>query len=263
MPRLLFLGDVVGRPGRRAVSSLLPSLRERHGIDLVIVNGENSASGAGINSSIVRELRSAGVDGITLGDHCWDQRGFDREIDDHDCLCRPANLPPQCPGNPWLIVEKGGFRLGVFTVLGRQFMKINAEDPFATCDRILTEYGKEADAWLVEVHAETTSEKIAMGWFLDGRASAVLGTHTHVPTADARVLPRGTAYITDVGMSGPYESVLGRNIQAVVARFIDGMPRRFEVATGDIRLCGAIVDIEARGGRATAIERVEVPVQGS
>ncbi|MFP4282789.1 MAG: TIGR00282 family metallophosphoesterase [Verrucomicrobiota bacterium] len=257
MPRILFLGDIVGRPGRRAVELHLRALRQELNLDLVIANGENAASGAGINAKIAHELHHAGVDGITLGDHCWDQRGFANDIEDLEFLCRPANLPAQCPGSYYLVVESGGFRLGIFTILGRVFMKVTGDDPFGAADRLLNALRKEADAWIVEMHAETTAEKIAMGWFLDGRAAAVLGTHTHAPTADARVLPRGTAYITDVGMSGPYESVLGRAVGPVVARFVDGMPRKFDVATGDVRLCGAIVEIEPRRGLATSIERFE------
>ena len=258
MRRILFIGDIVGRPGRDWVQSCLPGLREARKIDIVIANAENSAGGAGLNARIAGELKEAGVDAITLGDHAWDQRGFEREIDTLDYVCRPANLAPQCPGRRYLIVEKDGWKLAIFTVLGRNFMGLKADCPFLCADALLTELKKEADASLVEIHAEATSEKVAMGWFLDGRASAVLGTHTHQPTADGRVLPRGTAYLTDAGMTGPYESVLGREIQAVVTRFLDGMPRRFEVAQGDVRLCGALVDIDEKNGAAIAFERIEV-----
>lgn len=258
MPRVLFIGDIVGRPGRRALEGRVHALREQHRIDLVVANGENAASGAGLTGKFAHQIHQQGVDGITLGDHCWDQRGFENEIEDLDFVCRPANLSPHCPGNSYLVLEKGGFRLGVFTVLGRQFMKVSGDDPFGTVDRLLNDLKGEADAWLVEVHAETTSEKVAMGWFLDGRVAAVIGTHTHIPTADGRILPRGTAYLTDAGMTGPYESVLGRHVQPVVARFIDGMPRKFDVATDDVRICGAIIEIDAQRGLATSFERLEV-----
>lgn len=259
MARVLFLGDIVGQPGRRAVQTHLQRIRSDHNIDIVIVNGENAAAGAGINAKIARELRAAGVDGITLGDHCWDQRGFEREIEDIDYMCRPANLPSQCPGAYYLVIEKSGFKLGVMTILGRQFMKVNGDDPFGHADRILTDVRKEADAWILEIHAETTSEKVAMGWYLDGRVAAVFGTHTHIPTADGRILPRGTAYLTDLGMTGPYESVLGRRVEPVIGRFVDGLPRKFDVATGDVRLCGAIIEIDGRG-LAKTFERFEKSV---
>lgn len=265
MPRILFLGDIVGRPGREAVVKHLSSLRERYAADLVVANGENSAGGAGIHSAIVRNLHAAGVDAITLGDHVWDQRNFDQEIGSLERVCRPANLSPRSPGRTHLIVTTAdGFRLGVFTVLGRQFMKISSDDPFACVDSLLDSLKREVDGFLVEVHAETTAEKIALGWYLDGRVGAVIGTHTHVPTADGRILPRGTAYLTDAGMSGPYEGVLGRDIAPVVARFVDGLPRKFTVATRDVRICGALIELEPKRGLATAFERVEfcLPVAG-
>jgi hypothetical protein len=263
MSKILFIGDIVGRPGRRAVQRLLPGLREQLALDLVIANGENAAAGAGITAVIAEELRAAGIDAITLGDHCWDQRGFDREIGAIEYLCRPANLPPQCPGRTSLVIERNGLRLGICTVLGRQFMKIHAADPFACALEQVQALRGACDALIVEIHAEATSEKVALGWYLDGEVAAVLGTHTHIPTADARVLPGGTAYITDLGMTGPYASVLGRDTRAVVARFLDGMPRKFDVAEGDVRLCGALLDIDPATGAATAIERVEVPLTES
>jgi len=258
--KVLFLGDIVGKPGRGAVIARLAQLRAAHGADIVVANGENAASGAGINTRIARELREAGVDAITLGDHCWDQRGFPQEMDAIEYICRPANLPARCPGRTHLIVEKDGFRLGVVTLLGRQFMKIDADDPFACIDTILGSWAKGVDALLVEIHAEATSEKVALGWYLDGRAAAVIGTHTHIPTADARVLPRGTAYQTDAGMCGPWQSVLGRDIGASIGRFLDGMPRKLEVAEGDVRLCGLAIDIDPKTGRARAVERIELAV---
>ena len=251
MPRVLFLGDIVGRPGREAVVTLAASLRESHRIDLIVANGENAAGGAGITGRIARELHAAGVDGLTLGDHTWDQRGFESEIAALEHLCRPANLPEAQPGRTHLILKAGsGFRLGVFTVLGRTFMGPPVACPFATADALITRLKPECDALLVEIHAEATSEKIALGRHLDGRASIVVGTHTHVPTADASLLPKGTAYITDVGMSGPYDSVLGREVAPVISKFLDGLPRRFEVATGDVRLSGLLVELSPETGMA-------------
>lgn len=257
MLKVFFIGDIMGRCGRECLMHCLPQWREKQGVDLVIANGENAAGGAGINARIANELRAHGVDAITLGDHVWDQRGFETEIISLERVCRPANLSEQCPGRTHLILNHQGFRLAVFTVLGRNFMKIDADSPFLVADRLIRQLKGQADAFIVEIHAETTSEKVALGWYLDGRAAAVLGTHTHVPTADARLLPRGTAYITDVGMTGPRYSVIGRQIQPVVARFLDGMPRKFETATEDPMLCGCLLHINPEG-YATHIERVEL-----
>jgi len=253
--KLLFIGDIVGKPGREAVAALVPKLRTAHALDFVIANGENTAGGAGITGAICRSLLAAGVDAITLGDHVWDQKGFEGEIGSLDRVCRPANLPAACPGRDHLILEKNGFRLLVFTVLGRNFMGAKAECPFLCADALLAREAGKFDGAFVEVHAEATSEKQAMGWHLDGRATAVLGTHTHVATADDSLLRKQTAFLCDVGMTGPMESVLGREIAPVLGRFLDGLPRRFEVATGDIRLNGALVEFNAQG-RATAIRRV-------
>jgi metallophosphoesterase (TIGR00282 family) len=233
----------------REINELADSL----GVDWVVVNGENSAGGSGITREIAAELTAGGVDAITLGDHVWDQKGFDIDIASIRGLCRPANLPKQCPGDTHLILTApDGKRLLVFTVLGRQFMKQHVECPFATADRLLKELEGKYDYSLVEIHAEATSEKIAMGWFLDGRASVVVGTHTHVATADATVLPRGTAYQTDAGMCGPHEGVIGRDTQSVLGAFLDGMPRRFAVATEDVRLNGLLVTLNDEGFAADA-----------
>lgn len=258
MLKLLFIGDIVGRPGRDIVVDKLPRLRREQGIDFVIANGENAAAGAGITAALARSLLEAGVDAVTLGDHVWDQRGWENDITEMDRVCRPANLPKGCPGWDHVIVQARGFRVAVFTVLGRSFMGMKAECPFATADRMIEQLRGQSDAIIVEFHAEATSEKQALGWHLDGRVTAVLGTHTHVPTADATVLPNGTAFMCDVGMTGPYASVLGREIKPVVARFIDGMPRRFEVATEDVRLSGALIEISAQMARAEKIELVTV-----
>ncbi len=256
MLKLLFIGDVVGRPGRDIIVERLGKLRLDLGADFVIANAENAAAGAGITGAIAKSLLESGVDAITLGDHVWDQRGWETEITEIDRVCRPANLPSKCPGWDHLIIEARGFRVAVFTVLGRSFMNLKADCPFQTADRMIEQLRAQADAMIVEIHAEATSEKQALGWYLDGRVTAVVGTHTHVPTADARVLPKGTAFICDLGMTGPYQSVLGREVDPVVARFIDGMPRRFEVATEDVRLSGAIIDINPSMAHAEKIELV-------
>lgn len=245
MARVLFLGDIVGRAGRNAVKEYLPHIREAENLDLVVANGENAAGGAGITVAIAEELHEAGVDAITLGDHCWDQRNFDREIGSVPYMSRPLNLLEGSPGADALVVEAGGFRLGIITILGQTMMKISANAGFPVIGPCLDRMRDQCDAFLVEMHAETTSEKVAMGWYLDGRVAAVVGTHTHIPTADARILPRGTGYISDAGMSGPYDSILGRDIQPVVSRFLDGLPRKFTVAEANVQLCGVIFEAEA------------------
>lgn len=255
MARLLFIGDIVGRPGRVFTMQRVPALRQELRLDAVVANAENAAGGAGCSGSIARELLAHGVDAVTLGDHVWDQHGFDKEIVDLERVCRPANLPVGAPGRRCLEIDCGGLKLGVFTVLGRQFMNPKADCHFLTSDALLERELKGCDAVFAEVHAEATSEKIAYGWYLDGRVMGIAGTHTHVPTADECVLPRGTGYITDVGMTGPYHGVLGREIQPVLGRFLDGLPRKFNVAERDVRLCGAVFDFDERG-RCASVERV-------
>ncbi len=256
--KLLFIGDIVGKPGRQIVEERVGRMKREDGIDFVIANGENAAAGAGITAIIARSLLDSGVDAITLGDHVWDQRGWETEIGEIDRVCRPANLPASCPGWDHVVVAARGFRVAVFTVLGRQYMNLKAEDPFLCADRMVERLKGQADAIIVEIHAEATSEKQALGWHLDGRVTAVLGTHTHVPTADARVLPKGTAFICDVGMTGPYESVLGREVAPVISRFMDGMPRRLEVATGDVRMSSVLIEIDPSMARASKIELLTV-----
>jgi metallophosphoesterase (TIGR00282 family) len=258
MLKLFFIGDIVGRPGRDIIAERLPRLRTELGIDFVVANGENAASGAGITGALAKSILESGVDAITLGDHVWDQRGWENEISEIDKVCRPANLPKVCPGWDHLIIEARGFRLAMFTVLGRTYMNMKADCPFITADRMIEQLRAQSDAILVEIHAEATSEKQALGWHLDGRVTAVLGTHTHVPTADAAILPKGTAFMCDVGMTGPYASVLGREVKPVVQRFLDGMPRRFDVAENDVRLSGALIEINASTANAQKIELVTV-----
>jgi metallophosphoesterase (TIGR00282 family) len=251
--KLLFIGDIVGRPGRELVATLVPKIRAERGVDFIVANGENAAAGAGITGAICASLLEAGVDVITLGDHVWDQKGFEHEITTFDRVCRPANLPAANPGRDHVIVAKDGFRLLVCTLLGRSFMGLKAECPFLGADALLTKLAGRFDGALVEIHAEATSEKQALGWHLDGRVTAVLGTHTHVATADASLLRKQTAFLCDVGMTGPHESVLGREIEPVLGRFLDGLPRRCEVATGDNRLSAALVEFNS-AGRAERVE---------
>lgn len=258
MLKLLFIGDIVGRPGRDLVMERVPRLRQELALDFVIANAENVAAGAGITGKLAKSILESGVDAITLGDHVWDQRGWETEITTMDQVCRPANLPKSNPGWDHVIIEKRGFRVAMFTVLGRTFMGLKADCPFLCADRMIEQLRSQADAIIVEIHAEATSEKIALGWHLDGRVTAVLGTHTHVPTADACVLPKGTAFMCDVGMTGPYASVLGREVAPVVAKFIEGMPHRFDVAEGDVRLSGAVVEISASTTCAKKIELLTV-----
>lgn len=258
MLKLLFIGDIVGRPGREIVIERMPRLRSELGIDFVVANGENAAAGAGINGQIAKSLLASGIDAITLGDHVWDQKGWESEINGFEKVCRPANLPSVCPGRDHLVLEAKGFRLAVFTVVGRQYMGLKTDCPFLCADRLLGQLDARADAAFVEIHAEATSEKQAMGWHLNGRALAVLGTHTHVPTADACVLPGGTAFMCDVGMTGPYASVIGREIKPVIGRFLDGMPRKFDVAENDVRISGALVEFDPETKKATKCELLTI-----
>jgi metallophosphoesterase (TIGR00282 family) len=251
--RILFVGDVVGRPGRDAVAALLPRLRDELRIDLAIVNGENAAGGAGLTAEIARELQAGGADVVTTGNHVWDQRQFVNEIESLDFVLRPLNLPPNNPGRGSL-VAKGAL---VVNAIGRTFMA-PADDPFRAMDELLA--GRDADAPALTVldwHAEATSEKLAMGWHLDGRVTAVVGSHTHVPTADARVLPNGTALVCDTGMVGPRDSILGMRTDVIVERFRTGLPKRFEVADGQVMFGSVLIDADDATGKARSIERVD------
>lgn len=251
--RILFVGDVVGRPGRNAIGALLPAIRDEHKVDLAIVNGENAAGGAGLTGEIARELRDAGADVVTNGNHVWDQRQFMKDIETLDFCIRPINLAPGNPGRGWLVAKD----VLVVNAIGRTFMA-PADDPFRAMDDLLAELGDRAPrVRILDWHAEATSEKIAMAWHLDGRFSAVVGSHTHVPTADPRVLPQGTALITDTGMVGPRDSVLGMDPAIIVGRFRDGMPRRFEVAGGPVQFNSVLIDVDAESGHATGIQRID------
>ena len=258
--RALLVGDVVGRPGRKTVRSALPDLLTAHAIDVVIVNAENAAGGSGITPPIFTELREQGVDVITLGDHVYRRKEIVPTLKASDRILRPANLPAEAAGRGWAVHEsQSGFPFAVTIVLGRTFMK-PASCPFHAVEAVLEQVGEQARLIFVEVHAEATSDRIAMGWHLDGRVTCVYGTHTHVQTADERVLPEGTAYISDLGMTGPHDGVLGRRRDKVIPTLITGMPRHFDVATGDLRVHGALVTADTETGRATAIERIAVPV---
>ena len=255
--KVLILGDIVGRPGRNFLKDQLEDFKQTNQIELIIANGENAAGGAGITAKTAKEVLGSGVDAITLGDHVWDQMNFNREIDDLQYVCRPANLPDSNPGRDRLIIEKDGLKIGIFTVLGRTFMGPKVSCPFQTASKMVQDLDAQTDIIIAEIHAETTSEKEAMGWHLDGKVSMVFGTHTHVPTADGRILKMGTAYQSDLGMTGPRESVLGRDIEACLGRFIDGMPRKCPVATEDVGMQGCIVDFDVKSGYPNSIEIID------
>ena len=261
--KLLFFGDVVGKGGREALKLAVPELRRKFNAQFVIVNGENSAAGAGLSGSCLREL-SAVADVITGGDHVWDQKGFETEIREFPNFIRPANLSKLQPGRPWGVFQNpAGGEVAVISLLGKVFMRDSAYCPFETVERIVEhELPPTAQTIVVDFHAEATSEKIAMAHFLDGKVTAVLGTHTHVRTADARILPGGTAAVSDVGMCGAESSVLGREIPAVLKKFRTGMPVRLPVVEkGAIRLDGVLITYDAATGRASAVEGFSETVQ--
>jgi 2',3'-cyclic-nucleotide 2'-phosphodiesterase len=253
--RILFVADVFGRPGRAAVAALLPGLRAEVEPHLTIVNGENSAGGFGITAATAGELRASGADVITTGNHVWDQKQFVEEITQVERVLRPCNYPPGAPGAGALVVEADGEEVVVMNLQGRIFLP-DLDDPFRAADRVLAAH-PHFKIVFCDMHAEATSEKTAMGWYLDGRVSAVVGTHTHIATADARVLPGGTAYVTDVGMVGPRDSVIGVQKEAALRRFLTGMPHRFETASGVVTFNSVLVTISRRTGRATSIQRID------
>lgn len=256
---VLFIGDVVGMSGRAAVTHWLPRLRQTYDCDFCVVNGENSAGGgSGITRSCVADFNAAGADAITTGDHIFDQKQFIKGISLCPNVLRPANYPPSQPGQTYRIfTASDGSSVAVFSLVGRVFMGRPGDNPFVAAERMLEEIGDKAQTIIVDVHAEATSEKIALGRFLDGRVTAVFGTHTHVATADAQVFPGGTAYITDVGMVGARRSVLGRDPEAVIRSFHTGLPTRYGVVSEDVILCGAVVECDPQTGRASKITRVQ------
>lgn len=256
--RILFIGDILGQPGRRIVKDLLPGLREELQPDLILANGENAAGGFGITPPLVEELLDLGIAVLTSGNHIWDKKEIYPYLRDqvNGRLLRPANYPGDSPGRGLYVGKSpAGVDFAVINLQGRIFMP-PLDCPFRKADELLQSIPPEVKVRIVDMHAEATSEKQALGWYLDGRVTAVLGTHTHVPTADEVVLPQGTAYLTDLGMTGPYESVIGMDRQSVVQRFLDQLPARFEVGQGDVRLCGALIEADPQSGRALAISRV-------
>ncbi|HEV2965833.1 MAG TPA: TIGR00282 family metallophosphoesterase [Chthoniobacterales bacterium] len=259
MLTVLFLGDVVGEPGRNAVIARLPELKEQHAVDFAIVNGENAAAGRGITGKITIDLLRAGVAVVTTGDHIWDQKDILLFIDTEPRLLRPLNYPQGAPGHGSIVLETGKGKVGVINVQCRTFMQPILDNPFRAIETAVAKLREETPNIIVDVHGETTSEKIAMGRFLDGKVSAVLGTHTHVQTADEQVLPGGTAFLCDAGMCGPVNSILGRAVEPIMNRFVSNLPAPFPVASGEVRLHGALIEIDEKTGRAVRITRVNEP----
>lgn len=254
--RLLFIGDIVGSPGVAFVRRALPVLIAREGIDLVIANAENAANGSGLTSALYRRLREAGVDLVTLGDHIYKKAEIISTLEKDDHICKPANFPPDAPGREFAAATaRDGTTMAVLCLLGRTFMR-PVDCPFRAADRVLAALAGQTRCIVVDVHAEATADKYLLGHHLKGRVSAVLGTHTHVPTADEQILPGNTAFISDVGMTGPYDSILGRRIDRVLPTTITFVPSLFDVASGDPRLAGALVDIDPATGQSRSIRRV-------
>lgn len=253
--KILFIGDIVGNPGRKVIKEFLPSLRKEKGIDLVIANGENAAGGSGITYVVAQELYRSGVDAITLGNHTWSKREILNFIESDSKVVRPANYPPELPGKGSTIIscEKG--KVGVLNLMGRVYMD-TIDCPFRTAERELEYLKSQTRMVVVDFHAEATSEKCALAWHLDGRVSCVLGTHTHVQTADERILPRGTGFITDVGMTGPSEGIIGVDKDIILEKFITHMPVRFELARGSVQFNAVAVEIDENNGKALSIERI-------
>ena len=254
--RILFIGDIVGKPGRDIVCAAVPGLKVERELDLVIANAENAAAGSGITPAIYRELIRAGLDAITLGDHIYRRREIYSVLENEPNIVKPANLPTEAVGREWAVVEaRNGVKVAIACLLGRLFMK-PIDSPWHAADRVLAAIPEDVKVRFFDFHAEATSEMQLLGRYLDGRASAVLGTHTHVPTADECIFPGGTAFQCDVGMTGPFESIIGRRIDRVLETTLTGLPTEFEVATRDVRLCGSIVTVDPESGRATAIDRI-------
>jgi 2',3'-cyclic-nucleotide 2'-phosphodiesterase len=256
--RICVIGDVIGKPGRQAVASVLPELRRSHELDLVIANGENVAAGAGLTPGLAEELLGDGIDVITSGNHIWDKREIYDYLDTDRPVLRPINYPDEAPGRGWLVHHTdAGHEVAVINAMGRVFMN-QLDSPFTKLDELLDGAADPLPpVRILDFHCEVTSEKNAMGWYLDGRVSAVLGTHTHVPTADARVLPKGTAYISDIGMTGPRDSIIGMSLESVMPRFTRHLPTRFHVAEGPVSFNAVVVSVSSATGRATAIEQVQ------
>jgi metallophosphoesterase (TIGR00282 family) len=258
--RLLFIGDIVGRPGRRAIFNLLEQIIKSYEIDFIIANGENAAGGMGITPAIASEILDKGVDVLTSGNHIWAKKEIIPFLNEEERILRPANYPGKVPGRGIGVYRaRGGEKIGVLNLEGRVFMK-NLDCPFRTGEREIESLSKETKIIIVDFHAEATSEKVAMGWFLNGKVSAVIGTHTHVQTCDEKVLDEGTAYITDVGMTGPLASVIGIRTQIAIDRLLTQIPWKFDVATDDVELQGVIVDIDSDTGKSISIKRLKIPL---
>lgn len=253
---ILLIGDITGRPGRELAKRLVPKLRNKEKLDFVIANAENIAGGSGLTPDTAQELLDAGIDVLTSGDHVWKQKQILDIIHKEDRILRPANYPGNAPGHGSCVYKtKNGIAIGVINLLGRVFMQ-PIDCPFKAATEHIKKIESQTNIMFVDVHAEATSEKVAMGWYLDGLVSCVFGTHTHVQTADERILPKGTAYITDLGMTGPFDSVIGRKKEQILERFLTCRPVKFQVAEGDVRLNAAIVSIDKKTGKATSIKRV-------
>ena len=255
--KVLMIGDTVGGAGRRMLKKHLKRLREEHHIDAVIVNAENCAAGSGCSAALAKEIFEAGADAITLGDHTWSQKEFPGEIGRLERVTRPVNFPQEAPGRGWQLITMPTFSFAVVNALGRVFMSVQSDCPFKALDRALAEIPKNVPVF-VDFHAEATSEKAALAYYLDGRVTAVVGTHTHVQTSDARVLEKGTAFITDLGMTGPYVSSIGRDLKPVIRKFVTGLPGKFEVADGPCTLEGAVIEFNPETKLAVGIEAVRV-----
>ena len=258
---ILFIGDIVGKPGRQAVSELLPRLISERGIDLVIANCENAAAGFGVTREVVEELYHSGIDVLTSGNHIWDKREVFEFIKEYETLLRPANYPAKVPGRGAVAVPTAaGAYVGVLNLAGRIFMQ-PIDCPFVTAKSKIAELKAKTKVIIVDIHAEATSEKKALGWYLDGEVSAVLGTHTHVQTADDEILPQGTAYISDVGMTGPFDSVIGIKKDTIIERFLTQIPNKFDVAKNDVRLQAVLLDIDVTTGKSNSIERISLKLK--
>ncbi|MDQ7096078.1 TIGR00282 family metallophosphoesterase [Desulfosporosinus sp. PR] len=254
--RVLFVGDIVGKPGREGIKHFLKPLQQDYDIDVTIANAENAAAGKGLTKEIANELFDYGIQFLTMGNHVWDNRDIMNFIDRETRIIRPANYPVGAPGQGYGFIRTKGYKIGVLNLSGRIFMN-PLDDPFSGAIRWINLLKQETPIVLVDFHAEATSEKVALGWFLDGKVSAVLGTHTHIQTADARVLPQGTAYVTDVGMTGPRDSVLGIKKEIIINRFLTQLPAKFELANGSIQLNAVVLHIDEKSGKASGIETIQ------
>ena len=255
--RVLFIGDIVGKPGREAIKRFLKPLQTDYQIDVTIANGENAAAGKGLTKDIAEELYNQGIQFLTMGNHVWDHRDIMNFIGSESRLIRPANYPAGAPGQGYGFIRTKGKKIGVLNLSGRVFLP-PLEDPFSGAIRWINQIKQETPMIIVDFHAEATSEKVALGWFLDGKVSAVLGTHTHIQTADARLLQQGTAYITDVGMTGPRDSVLGVKKEIIINRFLTQLPAKFELANGPVQLNAVVLDIDEETGKTRQIERIQL-----